>query len=162
MKFWKLVIGGPTILAILVLSGGVSCTKQAKHDHSAHDHLDHAAAPDESAVPAAQNYADAVKQLRARMTSLDAILKSGEYDKVHKDSVAIGKLGKSIGSLAAAPNSPVPKDQVKEVTAAGTELFAASRSFHGAAHEEDLPQVKEHYAQMGELVESLAQHVSGP
>lgn len=162
VKFWKPVVGGSTVLAALILSGPVSCTKAAKHDHSAHDRPGDSAMSDHSpatAAPAARNYADAIEQLRTRMTSLDAIVKSGEYDDVHKDSVAIGKLCGSLGAMAAAPNSSVPRDKVTEVTAAATELSAAARSFHSAAHDEDLPQVKAHYAHMSRLVHSLAAYV---
>lgn len=162
MTVWRLVVGGSTVLVVLMLMGPVSCTKAAKHDHSAHDHADHAPTADQSAAPAAQNYADAVKQLQARMASLDAILRSGEYDDVHKDSVAIRKLCDSIGALAAAPNSGVPKEKVTEVTAAAKELSAATHSFHGSAHDEDLPQVKQLYARMGKLIESLAAYVPQP
>lgn len=163
MKFWNPAVGGSTVLAALILTGPASCMKPAKQVRAAHDHSGNSAMSDHpaaEAAPAARNYADAITQLRARMVSLDAILKSGDYDAVHKDSVAIGALGKSLGAMAGAANSPVPKDQVADVTAAGTELAAASRSFHTAAHEPDLPKVKEHYAHMGKLVESLARYVA--
>ena len=38
-------------------------------DHAAtHDHSNHSTMPDSSATPAAQSYADAVRQIQARMT----------------------------------------------------------------------------------------------
>lgn len=163
-----------TVLGMVVTLGGCKSGDHSDHDHAAkhdhavkQDHSGHAATSDHSGatattVPAAQNYADAIAQIRAHMTSLDTILKSGDYDAVHKDSVAIGTLGKSLGALATASNSPVPKGKVTDVTAAGTELAAASRSFHTAAHEPDLPKVKEHYAHMGQLVESLARYAATP
>ena len=172
MKFWKPAVGGSTVLAALILAGPASCAKDAKddgaakHDHAAHGPSGHSATSDHSGAapttaPAARNYADAIKRFRARMASLDAILKSGDYDAVHKDSVAIGKLGDSLGALAAAPGSPVLRDQVEAVTAAGKELAAAARSFHSAAHDEDLATVKADYARMGKLIDSLARHVPG-
>jgi len=94
--------------------------------------------------------------VRSPLPSLDAIIKSGKYDDVHKDSEAIRQLCGSLGELAAAQNSSVPRDKVKDVVQIANELSAASRSFHSAAHDEDLAQVKEHYAHMGKLVESLA------
>ena len=163
-----------TFLGMVVTLGGCKSKDQPDHNHAAkpdhavkQDHSGHAAASDDSGAtattaPAAENYADALAQIRTHMTSLDAILKSGDYDAVHKDSVAIGKLGKSLGALASEQGSPVPKDKVTDVTAAGTELAAASRSFHSAAHEPDLPKVKEHYAHMGKLVESLARYAAKP
>ena len=167
MNFLKSSVGTSMVVAIVALTLPVSCAKQADHDHMQHDHTDHDAmshhhhdaASDESSAVMAHSYADAVKQMQARMTSLDAIMKSGKYDEVHNDSEAIRKLCNSIGDLAAAQNSPVPKDKVKEVTDTATELSAAARSFHGASHDEDLPQVKEHYAHMKRLVDSLAQYV---
>jgi hypothetical protein len=162
-----------TVLSTLafILAGSVSCAKDTKHDHAEHDHAaarDHSGGHGEASHHAAeapvtaQNFADAVKQLRGHMASLDVILKSGDYDGVHKDSVAIGKIGESVGSLASVQGSPVPHDRVKDVTAAGAELAAASRSFHKAAHNDDLATVKERYIRMGALIDSLARHVAQP
>ena len=155
--------------AALVLVAAVSCNSKPRqdrtgHDHGSHDHSTGGAASGDAAAtaPATRDYADAVAQLRAQMASLDAILKSGDYDGVHKDSVAIGKIGQSIGALAAAKGSPVPKVKVTEVTAEGQELAAAARSFHHAAHEPDLPKVNEHYAHMRKLIDGLALHVPKP
>ena len=181
MKLWNPAVGGSTILGALMFAGPASCAKDAKddaakhdhakhghakHGHAKHGHSGHSATSDHSGAapttaPAARNYADAIRQFRMRMASLDAILKSGDYDGVHKDSVAIAKLGDSLGALAAAPGSPVPRDRVKDVTTAGTELAAAARSFHSAAHDEDLATVKADYARMGTLIDSLARHVAG-
>ena len=163
MNFWKGNIGGSMVVAVLALTIPVSCAKQADHDHMQHDQSSHAGTSDhhhptsdQSPKPAAQSYADAVKQIQSRMASLDAIIKSGKYDEVHKDSEGIRQLCGSLGELAASQNSPVPKDKVKDVIQIANELSAASRSFHSAAHDDDLPQIKEHYAHMGTLVESLA------
>ena len=162
MNTWKSVAAVPAVLAALAFAGPLSCIREAKHDHQAHDHAGHPATSDASAAtPAAKTYADAIQQLRAHMTSLDAILKSGEYDAVHKDSVAIGKIGDSLGALASAPGSPVPQDKVKDVTTAGAEIKAASRTFHKAAHDDDLATVKGEYARMGRLIDSLAQLQAG-
>ena len=166
MNLLKSSIGTSMVVAAVALTLPVSCAKQADHDHMQHDRADHAAMSqhqhdaisDQSPAVMAQTYADAVKQMQARMTSLDAIMKSGKYDEVHTDSEAIRKLCSSIGELAAAQNTPVPKDKVKEVTDMAAELSAAARSFHSASHDEDLPQVKEHYAHMKRLVDSLAQY----
>lgn len=166
MNIWKSSIGTSMVVAVVALTLPVSCAKQADHDHMQHDQPDHAdmshhhheETSDQSSAVMAHSYADAVKQMQARMTSLDAMMKSGKYDEVHNDSEAIRKLCSSIGELAAAQNSPVPKDKVKEVTDIAAELSAASKSFHSASHDEDLPQVKEHYAHMKRLVDSLAQY----
>ena len=163
-----------TILGMVVTLSGCKSNDDSDHDHAAkhghsakHDHPGHGAPSDHAGAtsttaPAAQNYADAIHEFRTHMASLAAILKSGDYDGVHKDSVAIGKLGESIGTLAAAQGSPVPSDNLKDVKAAGTELAAAARSFHKAAHNDDLPRVKADYAQMGKLIDSLARHVPRP
>ena len=161
MRSWGFTNCGAAALALLMSMGPLSCRDQAKHDHSAHEHSDRGAVGGDPAAPAAGTYADAVGEIRTRMTSLDAILKSGDYDSVHKDSVAIGRLCKSLPGLAAAPNSGVPKDRVKDVTDAAAELATVSREFHSAAHDEDAVRVKEHYAHMGRLVESLAEHSAG-
>ena len=187
----KLLVSTPTVLAVMLLAGAAGCTTKLKqesapHDHAKHDHAaqvhtrrDHAThghaghahsghsstsdqATGATTAPAAQNYPDAVKQLRAHMSSLDAIIKSGDYDGVHDDCVAAGKLGDAIGALAAAQGSPVPKEEVSEVTGAGKELSSAARSLHKAAHNDDLARVKADHAQMQKLVESLAGHVRQP
>jgi hypothetical protein len=163
----------------LILAGPISCTKDqaattateahpghhhaAMHDHGTAGH-DHAAGTHDSSAHAAEdavtakNYADAVKQIQSRMASLDAIIKSGDYDAVHKDCVAIGKLGESIGDLAAAQDSGVPKDEVESLRDAGKELAAAQKGLHKAAHGDDLATVKEQYVRMGKLLESLANY----
>ena len=184
---WKPVVGAPIVLAALALAGAVSCNSKPKQDPAPHDHAKHGhAAQDEAArapakhghaghsapsdpadaaataAPAARNYADAVKRLRAHLASLDAIIESGYYDGVHKDCVAAARLGDSLGALAAAPGSPVPEDRVADVTAAGKEFSSAARSLHSAAHDDDLATVKRDRARMGQLVEALARHVPQP
>src|SRR5437667_11410663 len=152
MNFWKGNIGGSMVVALVAVTLPVSCAKQADHDHMQHDHMDHDAmshhrhdaTTEQSSTVMAHSYADAVKQMQARMTSLDAIIKSGKYDEVHKDSEAIRQLCGSLGELAASQNSPVPKDKVKDVIQIANELSAASRSFHSSAHDDDLPQIKAH------------------
>ena len=129
----------------------------AGHEHSASTHGSSAHAAEEAV--AANNYADAVKQIQSRMASLDAIIKSGDYDAVHKDCVAIGKLGESIGDLAAAQDSGVPKDKVESLRDAGKELATAQKSLHKAAHGDVLTTVKEQYVRMGKLLESFANYV---
>jgi len=188
VKSLKLVVGAPTVLCAIILAGPASCNTSPKHDHVAddpaaveqttrdhspqhhaageqpgHDHTVHPATSHKSAAaataPTAQNYTDAITQLQARMSSLDAILKSRDYDRVHDDCVAIGHLGESLGSLSAAQGSPVPKEKVAEVTSAGEQLSSAARSLHKAAHNDELAQVKADYARMSKLVESLGRHV---
>lgn len=51
---------------------------------------------------------------------------------------------------------------MKDVTTAGTELKHASRTFHKAAHNDDLATVKADYARMNKLIDSLARHVPQP
>ena len=190
MNTWKSVAAVPAVVVALIFTGPIACSQDAKtdqrshdhaghavkhdrshdrsghaaqHDRKAHDHSGHSAASDESAeTPAPRTYADAIQQLRAHMKSLDAILKSGDHDAVHKDSVAIGKIGESLGALASAPESPVPQNKVKDVTTAGADLRTASRTFHKAAHNDDLATVKADYAHMNKLIDSLARHVPQP
>lgn len=112
MNTWKFVSDIPAVVAALVFTGPVSCSQDAKpdqrahdhtghaakHDHKAHDHSGNSAASDESAAtPAPRTYADAIRQLRAHMVSLDAILKSGDHDAVHKDSVAMERSVSRLG-----------------------------------------------------------------
>ena len=163
MNWVNTLSGGSLVMALMILAGPVSCSHEAKHNHKAHDHSRHSATSEESAAtPAPRRYADAIQQLRAHMMSLDAILKSGDHDAVHKDSVAIGKIGESLGALASAPDSPVPQSKVKDVTTTGAELKTASRIFHKAAHNDELATVNAEYARMGKLIDSLAQHVPQP
>src|SRR5205823_5421642 len=99
-----------------------------------------------AAMPAARTYGEAIKQMQTLVTSLDATVKSGKYDAVHHDADALRKLCASLPELAAAKDSPVPGDKVKEVSEAAQQLSTAAHEFHEAAHDEDLPHVKEHYA----------------
>jgi hypothetical protein len=161
MVYARLIV--TNILAILGLTLATSCAHDAEHhdaDPPAHHH-DHEHHPDESAgsaTPAAHDYADAVKQIQAHMVSLDAIIKSGEYDSVHKDCVAIGKLCDSLRALAAAEGSRVPKDKLDEVAESAKQLSAASRDLHHAAHSDDVAKLKLNYEQMTRLVASLSNY----
>jgi hypothetical protein len=181
MKRKNAALGGTIIVTAMLLAGPVGCGGNAKRDRPGDGHVTHQHAAGNHAAqghaahgqsghsgdlattaPAPRDYADAIAQLRAHMASLDSILKSGDYDAVHKDSVAICKIGESVGALAAAPGSHVPPEQVKAVTSDGAELSAKSRSFHKAAHSDDLATVRADFARMGQLIDSLelraAQH----
>ena len=160
----RVVFGGTTAFLMLILSGPLGCSGHTSHDHDHphdhdHDHASHSH-PDDSAAPVAGSYADAIQQMRTHMTSLDAIIKSGNYDAVHKDSVAISKLCDLIGGSGglAATNGSVPKDKLSEVSDSAKQLSEASRSLHHAAHAGDINQVRADYARMRELVDSLARY----
>lgn len=154
MTMSKLNVTGSILLAVALLALAVSCSKQATHDnHAAHDHADHAAAP------APSGYAGAIKQIRTHMTSLNGIIASGSYKAVHNDAEAIVDICESMEKLAADPNSGVPRDKVSLVGQQAKELATASDAMHGAAHAGEVAKLKEHFAHMGRVVESLAQYV---
>jgi hypothetical protein len=50
---------------------------------------------------------------------------------------------------------------VSEVTALADKLSSAADDFHDASHDGDLPRMKERYAEMVKLVDSLAHYGSG-
>jgi hypothetical protein len=154
-------LSGFTVLLLVV---PLSCAKEAAHDHpdpaAPHHPGDHAAAHDHgsSSAPVPKSYAEAVRQMRLLLASLDATIKSGQYDNVHHDSQALRRICGSIKELATAQSSPVPKDKVNEVTELASQLSSATDDFHDAAHDGDLQRLKERYAQMVKLVDSLARY----
>jgi hypothetical protein len=150
------VIVVTSILTLLLLSAPIACTNTkevATHDHGDHDH---------TAMSAAGSYSDAIRQIQTHMAAIDTTIKSEKYTGVHKDAEAIIELTKTLGSAAAAANSPVPKSKVQEVTESAKELADATDSMHDAAHSGEVQQVKEHYAQMIKLVDALAMYLPKP
>src|SRR4051812_18417854 len=105
----KLNVTVSILLAAALLIGPVSCAHKASHDEH---HTDHAAT---AAVPASDTYADAIKQIRSRMASINSIIASGNYDTVHDDAEAIGQACGLLEKLAAAPGSGVPREKVPAV-----------------------------------------------
>ena len=174
MSIGKLSAAGPILLAALLLTVAASCKEQADHDHAGHDHTDHVAPTTSPGTPtsAAQHehdhshhaatpdsltYADAVKQIRSHMASLNSTIAAGKYKDVHNDAKAIIGLCESMEKLAAAPGSNVAADKVSAVSGWAKELSTATDAMHDAAHGDDVAGLKEHYAHMTKLVESLAQ-----
>ena len=146
MKIWK------TGLIVLVLAGcvAVAAPTLRAEDKGAEKKKD-------DAVP--KTYAEAVKKIQALMSSIDATIKAGKYKAAHEDAAAIITVSKSLGELALAEGSGVPKDKVKEVNKTAKDLGEAADSFHDAADEEKTAVAKEHYAHMRTLVESLVKLV---
>lgn len=164
------------LVATVPVFGMVSCSKKATRDQAVHGHEGrgaeaHAAnphahsghpshsAPDEPAVVPAASYSDAVKRIQTHLASIDEIVKAGKYDDVHDDSEAIRKLCADVVKLAPTRDSGVPPERVQEVTAWANELSTASRSLHSAAHDDDVPRLREQYARMTRLLGSLQSFV---
>lgn len=156
----KHVLGGAFAVAVaagiglifqfLLLTVMVSCAKKGAAPPPAQ--------ADQPAMTAQSGYGDAIKQIQARMASLDTTIKAGKHYAVHNDAEAIVELSGSLETLAAAPGSGVPRDKVPEVTDLARELAAASNDMHGAGHANDMPRFNQRYSDMIRLVESLAQY----
>ena len=112
-----------------------------------------------AAEPAPKTYADAVTTIQDRMKSIDTAIKAGKLKDVDPDAKVIITLTKSLGELALADGSGVPKDKVKEVSKSAKDLAEMTDMCHDAADEGKADETKQHYAHMVKLVESISQHV---
>lgn len=144
-------IGGRILLALL-LTVAMSCARQATP--GAHE--------DSPVTPqATSGYAETIKQIEARMASLDATVKAARYYAVHNDAEAIIELCDSLQKTAADPNSGVPRDKLATVTASAKELATAADEMHAAGHAGDVPRFQQRYADMVRIVGLLAQYGRG-
>lgn len=114
-----------------------------------------------AAAPAPKTYAEAVKQIQDRMKSIDTAIKAGKVKDTHPDAEAIITLSKSLGELALADKSGVPKDKVKDVNQASKDLAEMTDMFHDAADAGKTDEAKKHYDGMVKLVKTISDNNKG-
>lgn len=112
-------------------------------------------------VVAPKTYSEAVTQIQDHMKSIDTAIKAGKVKDTHEDAEAIITLSKSLGELALADKSGVPKDKVKEVNQTSKDLAEMTDMFHDAADAGKADEAKKHYDGMVKLVKTVSDYVKG-
>lgn len=118
----------------------------AQHSHGAgqpgHKDDDHA----HGEVAKAGSFADAAQRIAADVKAMDTALAGGSIAGVSDKANAVATLAKTLGALALAKDSGVPREKVKEINAAGKELAEAADNLHNIADAGDLAKSKAAFA----------------
>lgn len=84
-------------------------------------------------VAKAGSFADAAQRIAADVKAMDAALAGSSIAGVSDKANAVATLAKTLGALALAKESGVPREKVKEVNVAGKELAEAADNLHNVA-----------------------------
>ena len=134
------------VLALVFTSGlalAIAPTALAQHAHGpgeqpGHKDGDHS----HGEVAKAGSLADAAQRIAADMKAMDSALASGSLAGVSDKANAVATLAKTLGALALAKESGVPREKVKEINLASKELAETADNLHNIADAGDLAKSK--------------------
>lgn len=139
-----------TLVAILGLSmfyaGPVLAEKDQDHKH------------EDQKAPA--TFEDAVKSVRKSADEIKEMIAAKKLTMIHVEAEEIMTAAKSLGKLALAADSGVPKDDVKAINALGKDIDAAADDVHDAADKNDAAATQAAYDKLAMHVEMLEKHVT--
>lgn len=139
-----------SILSLLLVSGLALSTAPsalAQHSHGSDaqpGHKDDGHSHGE--VAKAGSFADAAQRIAADVKAMDSALAGGSVAGVSDKANAVATLARTLGALALAKDSGVPREKVKEINAAGKELAEAADNLHNIADAGDLAKSKAAFA----------------
>ncbi len=137
-----------SVLTLVLVSGFAFSTVPsalAQHGHGDRpDHKDGDHSHDE--VAKAGSIADAAQRIAADVKAMDAALAGGSIAGVSDKANAVATLAKTLGALALAKDSGVPREKVKEINAASKELAEAADNLHNIADAGDPAKSKAAFA----------------
>lgn len=137
-----------SVLSLVIASGLALSTAPsalAQHGHGDQPgHKDDGHSHGE--VAKAGSFADAAQRIAADVKAMDAALAGGSIAGVSDKANAVATLAKTLGALALAKDSGVPREKVKEINAAGKELAEAADNLHNIADAGDLAKSKAAFA----------------
>lgn len=135
----------------LILASGIALSTApsvlAQHSHGAGEqpgHKDDGHAHGE--VAKAGSFADAAQRIAADVKAMDNALAGGSIAGVSDKANAVATLAKTLGSLALAKDSGVPREKVREINLASKELAEAADNLHNIADAGDLAKSKAVFA----------------
>ena len=139
-----------SVLSVALVSGlalSVAPSALAQHNHGAagqpgHKDGDHA----HGEVAKAGSFADAAQRIAADVKAMDAALAGGSIAGVSDKANAVATLAKTLGALALAKESGVPREKVKDINLASKELAEAADNLHNLADAGDLAKSKAAFA----------------
>lgn len=143
------------ILSLILASGlALSTASMALAQHSHGDdkpgaggqpgHKDDGHAHGE--VAKAGSFADAAQRIAADVKAMDAALAGGSIAGVSDKANAVATLAKTLGALALAKESGVPREKVKDINLASKELAEAADNLHNIADAGDVAKSKAAFA----------------
>ncbi|GMV26732.1 MAG: hypothetical protein AMXMBFR58_27630 [Phycisphaerae bacterium] len=97
-------------------------------------------------VAKAGSFADASQRIAADVKAMDAALAGGSLAGVSDKANAVATLAKTLGALALAKESGVPREKVKDINLASKELAEAADNLHNIADVGDLTKSKAAFA----------------
>lgn len=138
------------VLSLILASGitlSIAPSALAQHSHGSDGqpgHKDDGHAHGE--VAKAGSFADAAQRIAADVKAMDAALAGGSIAGVSDKANAVATLAKTLGALALAKDSGVPREKVKDINLAGKELAEAADNLHNLADAGDLAKSKAAFA----------------
>ncbi|MCL4211384.1 MAG: hypothetical protein KJZ68_12065, partial [Phycisphaerales bacterium] len=97
-------------------------------------------------VAKAGSFADAAQRIAADVKAMDAALAGGSIAGVSDKANAVATLAKTLGALALAKESGVPRERVKDINLASKELAEAADNLHNIADAGDVAKSKAAFA----------------
>lgn len=133
-----------SLAAGLALSATAPALAQHSHGAGQPGHKDDGHAHGE--VAKAGSFADAAQRIAADVKAMDSALAGGSVAGVSDKANAVATLAKTLGALALAKESGVPREKVREINAASKELAEAADNLHNIADAGDLAKSKAAFA----------------
>ena len=97
-------------------------------------------------VAKAGSFADAAQRIAADVKAMDTALAGGSIASVSDKANAVATLAKTLGALALAKESGVPREKVKEINLASKELAEVADNLHNIADAGDIAKSKAAFA----------------
>ncbi|MBK9126249.1 MAG: hypothetical protein IPM13_00395 [Phycisphaerales bacterium] len=97
-------------------------------------------------VAKAGSFADAAQRIAADVKAMDSALAAGSIAGVSDKANAVATLAKTLGALALAKDSGVPREKVKDINLASKELAEAADNLHNIADAGDVAKSKAAFA----------------
>jgi hypothetical protein len=143
MKRSRLSVLSVAIASGLALSTAPSALAQHGHgDQPGHKDDGHS----HGEVTKAGSFADAANRIAVDVKAMDAALAGGSIAGVSDKANAVATLAKTLGALALAKDSGVPREKVKDINLASKELAEAADNLHNIADAGDLAKSKAAFA----------------
>lgn len=140
------------VLSLILASGlalSTASSADAQHSHGdkkpgqpGHKEDGHA----HGEVAKAGSFADAAQRIAADVKAMDAALAGGSIAGVSDKANAVATLAKTMGALALAKESGVPREKVKDINLASKELAEAADNLHNIADAGDVAKSKAAFA----------------
>lgn len=144
-----------SVLSLVLMSGlalSIAPSALAQHSHGGGGAGDQPGHKDDGhshgEVAKAGSFADAAQRIAADVKAMDSALAGGSVAGVSDKANAVATLAKTLGALALAKDSGVPREKVKEINTAGKELAEAADNLHNIADAGDVAKSKAAFAPM--------------